>query len=421
MASKASDIKARRMNPLGDIFVSFKYQFKSFFGTIISLSILVSILFLLIIGAYAVLFGHASLNIQSITSAIESLFGNANALFSSSFQIIWYITVLVAALVGGAILLEIGSKYSYFLFAQPSSRYSIVIGRYLAAFVGSAIIMAVYYITAILVSLYLFHSTASIISLLISFSETLLIILAVLSLIVFIGSPSDNPQAASMATLFLLLFGFYLLMGFLPMFYPTTEPWFMLNYAAESAYTVFSSTFQHVTVSNQSVQHPPISPKVSGLNGFSVSGVTPSKSVTVGSTTGGNEQLMMFLGENFPGGVILEWVNFTFPNHTNASYSFYNEVINPSLSIGVPFEYNISPGATYPIGVNISYRQPGMSQSFSAYGTVYVNSSDLASPYTYIIRDTYQPYPLESAEIAAGYTIFFLSLGLLIYGRREIK
>ena len=421
MTSKASDTKARKMNPLGDVFVSFKYQFKSFFSTIIALSILVGVLFLLTIGAYAVLFGHASLNIQSITSSIESLYGNANALFSSSFQIIWYLAVLVAALVGGAVLLEIGSRYSYFLFAQPSGRYSIVLGRYLAAFVGSAIIMAVYYIIAILVSLYLFHSTPSLISLLISFSETLLIILAVLSLIVFVGSPSNNPQAASMATLFLLLFGFYLLLGFMPMFYPTMEPWFMLNYAAESAYNVFSSTFQHVTVSNQSIQNQPIPPKVSGLNGFSIPSVTSSKSAPGVSTANGNGQLMMVVSENLPSGVILEWVNFTFPNHTNASYPLYNEAINPSLSIGVPFEYNISPGITYPIGVNISYRQPGMNQLFSSSGIVYVNSTDLTPPYKYIIKDIYQPYPLESAEIAAGYTIFFLSLGLLIYGRREVK
>ncbi len=420
MVSKASDIKAKRMNPLMDIFVSFTYQFKSFFGTLIALSILVSVIFLLTMGVNSIIFGHASLNVQSIVSSAKSLFGNADTLFSSSFKIIWYIAVLVSALVGGAILPEIGSRYSYFLFVQPSSRHSIVMGRYLAAFVGSAIIMAVYYVTAILVSLYLFYSIPSIIPLFISFAETLLIILAVLALVIFIGSPSDNPQAASMATLFLLLFGFYLLLGFLPIFYPTTEPWFMLNYAAESTYSVFSSTFQHINVSNQSIQHQPIPPIVSGLNGFYVSTVTRSKPPINGPAAGGNDTLMMFFSENFPGSIILEWVNFTFPNHTNYSY-FGNMVMTPSASIGIPFKYNISPGTTYPIGVNISYHQSSTSQLFSSYGVVYVNASDVSPAYKYIVRDTFEPYPLESAEISTGYIIFFLSLGLLIYGRREVK
>jgi ABC-type transport system involved in multi-copper enzyme maturation permease subunit len=322
-------------------------------------------------------------------------------------------------LLGGAILPEVGSRYSYFLFVQPSRRSSIIIGRYIAAFIGSAIFLAVYYILAVLISVYLF-SSVPFFPLLISFAETLLIILAILAFIVFIGASSDNPMAASMTAMFLLLFGFYFLMLILPIAYPTMEPWFMLNYAAESTYNGFSGTFQHVIVSNQSVQHQPPLPVVSGLNGFNVLSANCNA-----AGKNGNNYIVMILSDNFIGAIQLDWINFTLSNGTKISQPFENQTFPQGATFGVPVEAvancSIPTSTPYVIGIRISYSQQGVSQPLNSLGTIYLNESDISPTYTYLTMDSYEPYPSESAEIATGYMIFFLSLGLLIYGRREVK
>ena len=407
-------IKARDINIFKELFISFKYQFRAYAGLLVLFLILSAVLFFLELFIYAVLLGHAALNLQAIVASIKTGFGNASAFFSQDFQIVWYLSVLVAAAFGGSILPKIGSRYSYFLFVQPIRRSSIVMGRCIAAFVCSALVLAVYYICAAFVSFFLF-SSVPFSYFFISLAETMLITFAVFAVIVFLGSGSNNPEAASMTSLFLLLFGFYFLLLILPIVYPTMEPWFLLNYAAESTYNGFSSSFQHIVVTNQSIEIPPTLPVVTGLPGIGVNAVSCGGS-------GYMKALSITFVNDLPEGINVNQINFTLPNGTVMSYPLDEAIAQGGIwGIGVIPSCPVTPSSVYALGTKIVYYPQGLNQPQVSSGTVYINESNIEPNYVSVVHDTYEPYPLESASIAVGYIVFFLSLGMLIYSRREVK
>ncbi len=228
-------MKGSELSRSNEIKIALKYQFYSYLRTkrFIALALLVAVI------SVAILI----LEIHLGSAAITSQYKNSMAYLFSFMQNLSFTIVLVAAFLGGsAISTDFASNYSYFILVQPVRRSSLLIGRYISAFIASLLIILVYYLFAAVGSLYFFSSIP------LAFASSIglaaVFIASVLAFAFFMSSLFNNPQTSTMAVVILLVIVLPVLSSILPAL-ANLEPWFLINYGGQVVYNVFSTNFVH--------------------------------------------------------------------------------------------------------------------------------------------------------------------------------
>ncbi|MCL5009649.1 MAG: ABC transporter permease [Candidatus Parvarchaeota archaeon] len=232
-------MKGSELSRFGEIKIALKYQFYSYLRTkkFIALVLLVA----------AISIAVLALEIHSGTAAITSQYQNPMAYLFSFMQNITFVIILVAAFFGGsAISTDFASNYSYFILVQPVRRSSLLIGRYISAFIASLIIVLVYYIFAAGGSIYFFSSIPLVFAS--SIGLAAVFIASVLAFAFFMSSLFNNPQTSTMAVVILLVIALPILSNLLPAL-ANIEPWFLINYGGQVVYNIFSNNFMHFSSS----------------------------------------------------------------------------------------------------------------------------------------------------------------------------
>ena len=228
-------MKGSELSRSNEIKIALKYQFYSYLRTkrFIALALLVAVISVAIL----VLEMHLG------SAAITSQYKNSMTYLFSFMQNLSFTIVLVAAFLGGsAISTDFASNYSYFILVQPVRRSSLLIGRYISAFIASLLIILVYYLFAAVGSLYFFSSIP------LAFASSIglaaVFIASVLAFAFFMSSLFNNPQTSTMAVVILLVIVLPVLSSVLPAL-ANLEPWFLINYGGQVVYNVFSTNFVH--------------------------------------------------------------------------------------------------------------------------------------------------------------------------------
>ena len=228
-------MKGSELSRSNEIKIALKYQFYSYLRTkrFIALALLVAVI------SVAILI----LEIHLGSAAITSQYKNSMTYLFNFMQNLSFTIVLVAAFLGGsAISTDFASNYSYFILVQPVRRSSLLIGRYISAFIASLLIILVYYLFAAVGSLYFFSSIP------LAFASSIglaaVFIASVLAFAFFMSSLFNNPQTSTMAVVILLVIVLPVLSSILPAL-ANLEPWFLINYGGQVVYNVFSTNFVH--------------------------------------------------------------------------------------------------------------------------------------------------------------------------------
>jgi ABC-2 type transport system permease protein len=154
-----------------------------------------------------------------------------------------FVVVFCAVFFGGdAIAGEFQNKTGYFIIGNPIRRSSIYIGKWLAAFIASLIIMGIYTGAALGNGLYYVGAHFPV-----QFGEaigfSLVYLVAALGFTFLFSSLFKSGAYSIVVTFILLLFGFVLIDGLVTEFSGVTEPWYSLYYASQIITNVFTIPF----------------------------------------------------------------------------------------------------------------------------------------------------------------------------------
>lgn len=142
-----------------------------------------------------------------------------------------FIIILPGIFFGGdAISGEFQNKTGYFTAPNPIRRSSIYIGKWLAAFIASLVILAVFAVMTIGNGLYYFSSIPSQFGS--SFLFAIIYLVAVLGFTFFFSSLFKSSSISILVTVILFLFVFTAIQGVISSFVHI-EPWFLLTYGAD--------------------------------------------------------------------------------------------------------------------------------------------------------------------------------------------
>jgi ABC-2 type transport system permease protein len=159
------------------------------------------------------------------------------------------VIALIGVFFGGdAISGEFQNKTGYFTLPNPIRRSSIYIGKWLAAFIASTIILGVFAAITVGNGLYYFSGVPY------QFVESLLFawfyLVAVLGFTFFFSSLFKNSSYSILVTLMLFLFAFTLIQTLVSALVQI-EPWFILTYGAQIIGNVLTTTYPpHMTTSS---------------------------------------------------------------------------------------------------------------------------------------------------------------------------
>lgn len=202
----------------------------------------------------------------------DAFLGSTSLAFYNSWwgTSVTFVVVLSAVFFGGdAISGEFQNKTGYFGVPNPIRRSSIYVGKYVAAFIASAVMLGIFTIVTVGNGLYYFSSVPY------QFGESFLFALfylvAVLGVAFFFSSLFKSSSISILVTLILFLFVFTLL-NTLIMALVKIEPWFLINYGAGIIGNVLSSPY------------PPhsITQTTTGFRGQPVTSTTFSASIPEG-------------------------------------------------------------------------------------------------------------------------------------------
>ena len=152
-----------------------------------------------------------------------------------------FVVVLSAIFFGGdAISGEFQNKTGYFGVPNPIRRSSIYVGKWLAAFIASAVMLGIFTVVTLGNGLYYFSSVPY------QFGESFLFALfymvAVLGFTFFFSSLFKSSSMSILITAILFLFVFTLLSTLISTLVKI-EPWFLINYGAQIVGNVLSSPY----------------------------------------------------------------------------------------------------------------------------------------------------------------------------------
>ena len=159
------------------------------------------------------------------------------------------VIALIGVFFGGdAISGEFQNKTGYFTVPNPIRRSSIYIGKWLAAFIASTIVLAVFATITVVNGLYYFSGVPYQFGLSLLFAWFYLV--AVLGFTFFFSSLFKNSSYSILVTLILFLFAFTLIQTLVSALVQI-EPWFILTYGAQIIGNVLTTTYPpHMTTSN---------------------------------------------------------------------------------------------------------------------------------------------------------------------------
>jgi ABC-2 type transport system permease protein len=159
-----------------------------------------------------------------------------------------FVVVLSAIFFGGdAISGEFQNKTGFFGVPNPIRRSSIYIGKWLAAFIASAVMLGIFTAVTLGNGLYYFSSVPY--QFCESFLFALFYMIAVLGFTFFFSSLFKSSSMSILVTAILFLFVFTLLNTLIATLVKI-EPWFLINYGAQIIGNVLSSPFPQHKVTN---------------------------------------------------------------------------------------------------------------------------------------------------------------------------
>jgi ABC-2 type transport system permease protein len=144
-----------------------------------------------------------------------------------------FLVVLSGVFMGGdAIAGEFQNKTGYFTIPNPVRRSSIYVGKFLAAFIASTIIMLVYLAIAMANGIYYFHANTPLpYQLGESFLFAWFYLLAVLGFTFMLSSLFKTSSYSILVSAVLLIIGFGIIEGVIEAL-ANIEPWFILSYGS---------------------------------------------------------------------------------------------------------------------------------------------------------------------------------------------
>ncbi|HLY76567.1 MAG TPA: ABC transporter permease [Thermoplasmata archaeon] len=159
-----------------------------------------------------------------------ALLVNGLAFYGTWWSVITALIALCAALFGGdAISGEFQNKTGYFLFGHPVRRSSVFLGKMVAAFLASALIIAVYAVITVLNGAY--YTGAPPIQFWESVGFALIYLLGALGFTFMFSSMFKSGAMSIIVTLVLLLFGFAIIDELVSAL-AHVEPWFSIVYGS---------------------------------------------------------------------------------------------------------------------------------------------------------------------------------------------
>lgn len=204
------------------------------FFIMLTITALISVLLTVLVGVY-----RPASFLASDLSFYNSWWGNTAT----------YVIVLSGIFFGGdAISGEFQNKTGYFGVPNPIRRSSIYIGKWLAAFIASSVILGVFTLITVGNGLYYFSGVPY------QFGESLLFalfyLIAVLGFTFFFSSLFKSSSMSILVTAILFLFAFTLIQQLVAALVQI-EPWFILTYGAQIIGNVLTTTYPpHVATSS---------------------------------------------------------------------------------------------------------------------------------------------------------------------------
>lgn len=160
-----------------------------------------------------------------------------------------FIVILSVVFFGGdAISGEFQNKTGYFIIGNPIRRASIYIGKFLAAFLFSVIILLVFTAITIGNGVYYFGGSGIPYAFVESLLLSILYIAAAMGLTFFFSSLFKSSTVSIIVTIILLLFVFSLLQTLIGTL-AHTQPWFILTYGAQVISNVLTSPYPPAVIS----------------------------------------------------------------------------------------------------------------------------------------------------------------------------
>lgn len=196
------------------------------FFIILTITALISILLTVLVGYY-----RPAGFLSSDLAFYNSWWGSA----------VTFVVVLSGIFFGGdAISGEFQNKTGYFGVPNPIRRSSIYIGKWLAAFIASAVIIGIFTVVTVVNGLYYFSGVPY------QFGESLLFtvfyLAAVLGFTFFFSSLFKSSSMSILVTAILFLFVFTLIQQLVAGLVQI-EPWFILTYGAQIIPNVLTTTY----------------------------------------------------------------------------------------------------------------------------------------------------------------------------------
>lgn len=231
---RANNIVPSSLTQIG---TTIKYEFLNYlrsrrFYILLAISLIISLLLTSLVGYYRP----------------ASFLGSNLSFFSNWWgDTATYVIILSGIFFGGdAISGEFQNKTGYYLLPNPIRRSSIYIGKWLAAFIASSIVLVIF--AAIVLANDVFYFGSSIPY---QFGESLIFswiyLVAVLGFTFFFSSLFKSSSYSILVTAILFLFAFTLIQELISGLVHI-EPWFMLTYGAQIIGNVLSDTYpQHVS------------------------------------------------------------------------------------------------------------------------------------------------------------------------------
>ena len=204
------------------------------FFIMLTITALISVLLTVLVGYY-----RPAAFLSSDLAFYNNWWGNS----------VTYVIVLSGIFFGGdAISGEFQNKTGYFGVPNPIRRSSIYIGKWLAAFIASAVILGIFTVVTVGNGLYYFSGVPY------QFGESLLFALfylvAVLGFTFFFSSLFKSTSMSILVTAILFLFAFTLIQQLVAGLVQV-EPWFILTYGAQIIGNVLTTTYPpHVTTNS---------------------------------------------------------------------------------------------------------------------------------------------------------------------------
>lgn len=231
--------------PIGDLAqfrTAFRYQLRSYLRTwrFLGLTIFVALV------SVAILAVQLHRGVATVTGNSPTASDYLGGYLSSIQDAV----IVIGAFLGGdALAVDLGGGPGYLMLAQPVRRRTLLTGRYLAALVTGTAIGLVYYLFAVLAVEYFYHTVPG--AILASVGAAVLFLCAVLAVAFFFSSFFRSSAIAIVAAVLILLIGFPIATAAGTL--SGTEPWFSLDYGAQTITSVLSSNFTHESVRHLSV------------------------------------------------------------------------------------------------------------------------------------------------------------------------